>query len=367
LPDNYHTLSSNSSDIEKIIIYSAETIIFPNSESIETNLPKSLSIQTKISPESFIAILPLGRVWADRFNSAVFTKNNLLVKDISTGSPELVVSSNNLCQSEFIDGTVAFLSTRWGYNTYYHWMLDIVSRFDLLARSGININDIDRFVFNRTDGNYRQECLHALGIPNEKMIESQSIPHIQAKKIIVPSLPTLVDGGFRTHTWICQFLKNLFLPRKLTINANSQAYPEKIYISRSQTQYRQVINESEVIDVLSKLGFYVVCLESLSVQEQALYLYHANVVISAHGAGLTNLVFCQVGTKVIEIFAPEYVTACYKEISHICHLSYYYLFGDRFVESKDQFVKPKIHDSLRRNILINVAKLKKILKLVGIS
>ncbi|MBD1921548.1 glycosyltransferase family 61 protein [Microcoleus sp. FACHB-831] len=54
-----------------------------------------------------------------------------------------------------------------------------------------------------------------------------------------------------------------------------------------------------MINFLKKFGFEQVTLESLSVSDQAALFSSAQVVIAPHGAGLSNVVFCNRGTKVI--------------------------------------------------------------------
>ncbi|NEP81006.1 MAG: glycosyltransferase family 61 protein, partial [Okeania sp. SIO3B3] len=81
-------------------------------------------------------------------------------------------------------------------------------------------------------------------------------------------------------------------------------------------------------NLLEKFGFVSLTLESMTIAEQVSYMAAAKVVISPHGAGLTNLVFCSPGTKVIEIFSPKYVNSLYWRISNFCSLSHYYLVGD---------------------------------------
>ena len=37
-------------------------------------------------------------------------------------------------------------------------------------------------------------------------------------------------------------------------------------------------------------------------------------MVGAHGAALTNLVFCQPGTRVLEMFGADYVNPCYRNL-----------------------------------------------------
>ncbi len=65
----------------------------------------------------------------------------------------------------------------------------------------------------------------------------------------------------------------------------------------------------------------------MSITEQVSLLASAKVVIAAHGAGLTNLLFCSPGTKVIELMSPDAVRPYYHHLSNNCGLDYYYLLG----------------------------------------
>lgn len=61
--------------------------------------------------------------------------------------------------------------------------------------------------------------------------------------------------------------------------------------------------------------------ENLSIQEQAELMSGAEVVVGVHGAGFTNLSFCQAGTKVVEIFG-DYIVPCYWALSTVAGLDY---------------------------------------------
>jgi capsular polysaccharide biosynthesis protein len=70
----------------------------------------------------------------------------------------------------------------------------------------------------------------------------------------------------------------------------------------------------EIWAQLQNRGFESVKCEKLSVQEQAEVFSSAEVVVGAHGAALTNLVFCRPGTRVVELFSPTYVNPCYRDL-----------------------------------------------------
>ena len=305
------------------------------------------------SRKAFVAVLPNGRAWADVVTTAVITSDNKLVADISMGCAELVITSDKLPPAEHVDGNVAFLSARWGGAAYFHWMFDVITRFDLLQRSGL-IETIDKFVVNASDSSYQAETLETLGIPQDKLLESRCNLHITADKLIVPSIS--YNGSGAVSKWKCEYIKQTFLNKQQPLNTD---YSERIYISRQQASYRRIVNEDEVIKYLEKFGFRSVKLETMSVAEQASCLAAAKVVVAPHGGGLTNLVFCSPGTKVIEIFSPLYVPYCYWMISNLCGLEHYYLIGDLVDDGTP--TKP-----LHKDMQLDLNSLEKLLTIAGV-
>jgi tetratricopeptide (TPR) repeat protein len=335
-----------------IEIHPASQINLSDSKTIDTN---SRPWKDKIFyiKKAFVAVLPNGRAWADIATTAAITSDNKLVTDISMGCPELVITSDKLPPPEHIEGNVAFLSASWGGAAYFHWMFDVITRFELLQRSG-SIETIDKFVVNSCSSSYEKETLNTLGIPQDKLLESYDLPHFTADKLIVTSVSKVAAG---TSKWKCEYLKKMFLnEEKKSLPTD---YSERIYISREQASYRRIVNEKDVISCLEKFGFRTVKLETMSVAEQALCLAAAKVVIAPHGAGLTNLVFCSPGTKVIEIFSPIYVPVCFWAISNLCNLEHYYLIAELF---DDQTQKYSGHKDMR----VDVNSLEKLINFAGV-
>ncbi|NEO52950.1 MAG: glycosyltransferase family 61 protein [Okeania sp. SIO3B5] len=347
-------VTSNSiSRINRINIHPSNQIDLLLSQNLEKKLHPDLQMNQVKSGEAFVTIVPEARAWGDELNSAVITSDNKLVIDISSGAAELIISSRKLPPVYQIDGTAAFLSVRWGGGGYYHWMFDVLGRMSLLYQSSIDISSIDKFVFNTIQTKFQIESIKTLGISQDKIIESSNYPHLHAHKLIIPSIP--YGERFRNTKWACDFLKETFLSK----NPLKSSLGERIYISRKQASKRQVVNEAEVVSMLEKFGFKVIILELMSVAEQALCFANAKVVVAPHGAGLTNLVFCSSGTKVIEFFNSEYVVKCYWLISNVCGLEHYHLIGDEF--DQDFSIKPG-----QKDILVNSQKLLNLMKLAKI-
>jgi len=307
------------------------------------------------NPQPFVAVIPNGRAWGDTYTRAIITSDDRLLEDISTGSPSLIISSDRLPPPVAIEGTVAFLAKNYCYN-YYHWMFEFLPQIELLRRSGIDIGSIDKFAVNHCCLPFQRETVSLLGIPLEKIVETYNNKnHIQARQLLVSSV-------IRESTkWACDFLRREFLNDSIIGLQKKQ----RLFISRKEN--RRVINEDELVAVLTKFGFKSIAPESLSVAEQVALFAAAEVVIGVHGAALTNTVFCSPGTKVIEIFAPDYVNPCYRKLSSQVGLEYWEFIGERVLDldsHNQQEGEEKIH-YVFEDILVNIAALLNMMKLAG--
>ncbi|MDE8346266.1 MAG: glycosyltransferase family 61 protein [Acidocella sp.] len=104
--------------------------------------------------------------------------------------------------------------------------------------------------------------------------------------------------------------------------------PKKIFISRSDTGRRKLSNENELADALFKRGFSTIILSNLSFREQISLFAQADVIVGQHGAGLTNIGFCQRDAKLLELHNPSYQNYCYRRLSALCGVEYDLVFGN---------------------------------------
>jgi capsular polysaccharide biosynthesis protein len=321
----------------------------------------------------FVATLPQGRTWiAPQKTSwivckaiATITPDNLLLYDLSRSYPgELpgckkrdrtrheIFRQDSLPPVESINGTVAVVPGLSGH-TYFHWMVDILPRIELLRQSGW---PFDWLVTNNTNEPFQQETLETLGIPLAKVLPSDEHPHIQAQNLVVPSFVSSL--GWATK-------RSLTFLRRTFTNKQPLNTPKRIYISRQQAKYRKLLNEEEVMDVLRPLGFVSITLEGWSVADQATLFAQAEAIVAPHGGGLTNLMFCQRGTKVIELVSPNYIRYYYWVISQQLGLQHYYLPGK---ELRCPQLRQLMYQSiLREDILIEPDMLRQMLQVSGLQ
>ena len=82
---------------------------------------------------------------------------------------------------------------------------------------------------------------------------------------------------------------------------NAEKPHRRIYISRAKAQRRKLLNEKDIWPILEKLGFELVFMEEMSFSAQIEAMQQAEIVVAPHGAAITNVLFCQPGTHVLEI------------------------------------------------------------------
>ena len=308
-------------------------------------------------PPTFVVTIPNGLVWGEGF---IITPDGKLLTDISTdfatkNGRSQVQHGWRLSKLASYDCTVVVLSTN-GAALYWHWMFQLLPRFELVKLAGFNIDEIDYFVVNGLRSKFQIETLQILGLGPERLIQSSNVPYLQARRLIAPSVP-LAHGCYRP--WMVQFLRRSFL------GDVDIAPHRRVYISRGAAGYRRVLNEPSVTKFLCSRGFEILSLETLSVRQQAAVMAECSVIVAPHGGGLSNLVFCSPRTKVIEIFSPELVAGYFWQICNQLGLSYYYIIGDGSPDTLNSGY-PQTWDA-RVDIKVDLAILEKTLEMANVS
>jgi hypothetical protein len=254
-------------------------------------------------------------------------------------------------------GTVAYLSDPDTRN-YYHWMcrvLPLVKSY----RDFCQFHKIDYFYTGSSPLlPFHQETLEKLGIPQEKVIRDDC----QADRIVFGLYNRSVDFGDAISKEAYTFSRNLFFRSDyLNLAQRSKRY----YIKRGGTNRRRVLNEDQVIQFLSQYGFEPLIMDGKNIDEQASIFAEAEAIVAPHGAALTNLLFIQPGTVVIELFPYGYVNNCFFVLASHGNANYFYLRGEP-IRSDRALKRLKWYQLRDLDLEIDIKKLSSLLTMASL-
>ena len=148
---------------------------------------------------------------------------------------------------------------------------------------------------------------------------------------------------------------------------------KKIYVTREGSNYRKVINESDVVTLLRKRGYKVINPHLYEIDEQIEIFSNAEKIITTHGSNLANIIFCKPGTEIFEI-TPSFkdnekiLEDRYLNLCLINNLKHNKIVSDTVdVENHSALAKKYIHKNVLsqsnyyKNLIIKIQELSKII------
>jgi capsular polysaccharide biosynthesis protein len=208
-------------------------------------------------------------------------------------------------------GTTLSLLSTWTTQNFYHFSLDSISRLHLLRRAGISWGEIDQVLLPVFDTPSGRRWVEAAGIPAAKII-----PVRYGERFLVKA-DHLLCGSFPGMRRTCSAESVSFLQglRYFTPTAR----PRRLFVYR-RSHSRHMLNEAEVWACLAPLGFERI--EPGQVDNPEQVFSEAEAVVGVHGAALTNLLFCNPGTRVLELLPSDHSYPCYVSMAHHAGLRY---------------------------------------------
>ncbi len=257
--------------------------------------------------------------WRVIANGVVISDSNAIVANVS---PDFIMGycNHRLCEAWRIpspiplDEDLIVLSSLGYGGNYYHWVFDCFSRLMLVSKE---VQRTGKYLVEHSLP-YQKAYLRLFGIELERCIEPSLHLHLLPQTLHVPSLPG--DPGIVPPETVA-FLRQL---RDRATAPISSPY-RRVFLIRTG-HIRTIANNDEVINLLEQHEFQCIDPSELSVEQQMRLLVEAKIVVSVHGAALTNIVYCTPETTVLELMPEAYTNNCYRHLAHVCQLRY-----DRFV------------------------------------
>jgi len=176
------------------------------------------------------------------------------------------------------------------WNNYYHWILEHLPKLRALNYYKNSAGKEPAIIIPSDPPSYILQPLDLFNIDRDDCIEWDFIA-LDLDTLVLPAYP---EANPENLHWLRTNLRQ-------SIEENSlDNPPQRIYISRENAPKRRIENRSEVIEVLSDFGFEKVIAEDLSLSKQIQLFSNADVILGAHGAGLTNILWSD-DTTIFEI------------------------------------------------------------------
>lgn len=191
-----------------------------------------------------------------------------------------------------------FLITPEAKGNYYHWMIDLLPRLLLIRKSNLPDFLHRDIIVHHSERVYETDTFSLLNIPTNRVIRIAPLELVSVEDLIIADyFGSEKIFPMWKKTLLNEFKQQIIVP---LLDGKTNAH-EKVYLYRGKQRRRRLIGEEKLVNTLKKLEFDIVDPQRLTVAEQANIMSQAKVVVSLHSAALTNIVFCEEGTKIIEL------------------------------------------------------------------
>jgi len=197
---------------------------------------------------------------------------------------------------------------------YFHWITECLPKLAFID-SLEQYKDAPLLIYKGLHKNLEQ-ALKRVNKNKRRRIYLKPNHSYQVQNLIYPSALSRVVDRYQgdpvfdrdivlSHEWIQKVV------RLLKGNVGSIQKPwRKMYLTRRKG-LRSVENRVQVEQVMKKQGFEIIDLDGPSLDDQIWLFSQASIIVAPTGAALTNLLFCQPGTRVIILMSNHEVTNYY--------------------------------------------------------
>ena len=300
----------------------------------QINDPKIRSFENK---KYNFFVVQKARIFTDNNENVAIIKDNFLLPKLSFQQVNgrlrsikynSVLKKGTTSLIKKFSGTVLNLAQGGSGNNYFHFIFDIVPRLYISEKK---IKKKINFYYVSSPQKWQIKIFKILGISKKKLIDSSKYKHIFADKVICIDHPWYNKGYFQNEVkkipgWIIQINREIF-SKKLKKNKILKKFktPEKIFLDRSTSKFNhcKILNQNSINYWLKKKDFGIYAPEILSQEKQICLFKNASIILGAHGAALTNIIFCKPKTKIIEIIPSDHPNKKCERISKILKLRYF--------------------------------------------
>lgn len=240
-------------------------------------------------------------------------------------------------------------------NNYYHWTTESLTRLAMLAQySNERYEDYSIVIAEDSPAFVKDTLVNLFKVLPEQIITWKNNEVCTIDKCILLSYPFV-----RTPETAMTNIYNLPLYKLLNTFALKNIPPasttaEYVIISRKFVRQRKLVDEEKILQAFPHIPFRIIYMESMSYVEQVNTFRNAKLIISAHGAGLVNLVYANQQPVVIELFpATRKIrdASLFYQIARQMDIHYHLLVKQPYNDEQDILITDDTIDELRAILL----------------
>jgi capsular polysaccharide biosynthesis protein len=193
-----------------------------------------------------------------------------------------------------LDNDVTYLTIHHPWFNYYHWICESIFRLWLVRKRADQLTLILPESYRNADfitGSLQPFALKNIYyVPNNKSL--------LVKSLCLPQIKPICDSYNSLHIkQVRHFYREYIISQKKPAGGKI----DKLYVSRKLAGRRKIINEDEILDILSRHGFTIFYPEKYCFLEQLAIFIQVQYLVGEHGSGLTNMLFMGKGTSILEL------------------------------------------------------------------
>ena len=217
-----------------------------------------------------------------------------------------------------LEGPITSIISQWvpyqGPTNYAHWLFEALPRLALVEE----MPPSTKILVPSKLPDFARQSLDDLGYSGRLLPVTES--NLRVADFYFASTPA--------HIVCYNPFAVGWLREKWLKSIESKKTGRRLYLHRPRP-YRTNANEEEVSKLFEREGWEVVDCGKISFHEQITLFSQAKMVAGPHGAAFANIVWCQQGTKVLEIFSSAFLNGCYEWVARELSLDYRFMICPR--------------------------------------
>lgn len=212
-----------------------------------------------------------------------------------------------------LKGVVLSCLTNGADAGFYHFFFESLPKLFFSNRLSENI---DYYILNGPASEWKIKWLKKAKIDLNKVVWMPYNGHFRCKQLLFTN--NLINDQ-QISRWCVDSLKSLL---NVSQNISSRnEYKKVLWITRTNVNTRIIKWEDSILaffPFIDKVDF-----SDLNENETIKKISNATYIIGPHGAGFSNLIFCNPGTCILELFPLDtYYIPCYFRLSTVCDLKH---------------------------------------------